>query len=254
MSNKLEQLKKQNEGIYNGLEKNGVPFTRKGVPETHDEETLMKFYQEENQELKKAMAEFRKNQPKPEPKPKNNNPPQAPATQQKKEQKKKDEDEEHDEAEDEVLAEKKPSYSTIVNMEDIKRAFFNDEIENFLKLAKEQPYLFFEAKYKYNEDMDGRPDYVAKNLVNGFVKNLDDKRRYFMNCFRCYNKVSKEDKTYTYPSLWIVNTNDNLKDVTEDFSEDFEFTKVEQDHLDEFLQKFQKVKNDESLVNEAYLH
>ena len=236
MASQLEKTKKQNDGMYNGLVKNGVSFERKTAPETDDEDVLLKFYQDEQAELKQSLIEFRKNQPKPEQKPKKVAPPPSP----KKEE------------EVEVLVEKKPNHKTVANMEEMKRAFFNDEIDSFLKLAKDEPYLFFEAEYKYNEDLNEKADFIARNSVKGFIANLDDKRKYFMNCFRCYSH--NDGKNYTCPSLWIVNTETNLKEVTEDFSDDFEFTKVEGNDIDQFLQKFKKSKDEDNLIVEAYLH
>ena len=151
MSKQLEQTKKHNEGMYNNLVKNGVSFTRNTPPDTEDEDTLLEFYKNEQQALKDSLVEFRKSQPKPAPKPKKQNPPP---------QKKKDEEE--------VVVEKKPDYPTITNMENMKRALFNNEFEEFETLAKEQPYLFYNADYKYSHYMNGKADFMAKNLVSGF--------------------------------------------------------------------------------------
>jgi len=223
---KSEQLKKQNDGMYNNLVKNGLSFERSDPPETDNEDDLIKFYQEEKPQLIKVLREFRKSQAKAPKKTK-----KAPPQQKKK-----------------VV--KKPSFSTFSNMEDVKRACFNNQFESFKQLCDEQGYLFYEGEYNYNSDMDGKPDFVAGNLVTGFVRNLDDKKKYFLNCYRCY---ANEDNTYRYVSYWIVNTDSPLTEVTKGCSDDFTMTKVEKDNLDEFLQKFQ-ASTEDNLVNERYLH
>ena len=233
MSSKLNQIKKHNDGMYNNLVKNNVIFNRDTPPEDPDE--AISFFQDEQQKLKNALIEFRKSQPKSAPKPKKaKNPPQ----QKKLEEK---------------IPERKPSFPTIANMEELKRAFFDDDFDTFNKLVRLEPYLFYRANYKFSDETDGRPDYVAKNFVKGFVNNLDEHRKYFFSCFRCYNIEKSEDKKYMYQSLWIVNTNANLDEVTDNYTEDFKFTKVETTDLDSFLNEFQK-SEEVDLVTEIYLH
>lgn len=71
-------------------------------------------------------------------------------------------------------------------MEDIKRAFFNKEYDTFETLIKQHPLRYYRASYNYASDKDGAPEFVAKNLVKGFVRNLDDFRKYFITGFRCF--------------------------------------------------------------------
>jgi hypothetical protein len=240
MSSKLEQLQKQNDGMYNNLVKNNVSFTRKS-PSSDEDHT--QFYLAEQQELKNALAEFRKLQPKlPVPAPKIKQP-------KVKQEAKKEVKLEKDEDDDEVLVDKKPNHQTFTNMEDMKRAFCNNEIDEFIKLLKSQPYLFYKAEYKYASDMDGKPDYVARNFVKGFIKNLDDYRKYFFNCFRCY----ESDRTYKYPSWWIVNTPTDMPTILGDYVDDFTFTQLGSDDLDKFIKEFNKVPED-SVLAESYLH
>jgi len=241
MSSKIEQLQKQNDGMYNNLVKNNVSFTRQApLPD----EDLLVFYQNELKQLREALVEFKKQQPKPEPKPKVAPPPPKEVVPKVKKAIK-------DEAEedDEVPVDKKPSYPTLGNMEDLKRSFCNNELDEFKKFVGEQPYLFYRANYKFADDMDGKADYVARNFVKGFIKNLDDYRKYFFNCFRCYDK----DKKYSYPSWWIVNTTTELATVLGDYVDDFTFTQVPTDEVEQFLQEFQKVPED-TVLAEAYLH
>jgi hypothetical protein len=96
----------------------------------------------------------------------------------------------------------------IHNMEDIKRAFFNKEYELFEELVKQHEFIYYRVSYKYSSDNDNKPDYIARNLLKGFGRALDDYRKYLLVCFRC---KEYEHKKYEYNSLWIVNTKEDLK-------------------------------------------
>jgi hypothetical protein len=156
---------------------------------------------------------------------------------------------------EESFEEPKITIPTIINMEDMKRAFFNNDITNFTELIKASPELsFYKANYKFSSDNDGKPEYIAKNLVGGFVRNMENYAKYFITCFRCY----KNENTYTYPSLWIVNVNlpteddNHIKSVIGNLYDDFEFTKI--DDFELFLTEFNKKKIDDCLLLEKYLH
>ena len=143
--------------------------------------------------------------------------------------------------------------STITNLEDIKRAFFNKEYDTFETLIKPHPLKYYRASYNYASDKDGAPEFVAKNLVKGFVRNLDDFRKYFITGFRCFSDVDESGlKKYSYPSMWIVNSNDKLEDIIGSLYEDFTFS--EENDVDVFLRDFRKLDDVDNLLDEAYLH
>ena len=112
--------------------------------------------------------------------------------------------------------------------------------------------LYF-ANYKYSSDKDGAPDFVAKNLIGGFVRNLEDYKKYLMVCFRCYQICTSK---YKYKSLWIVNTTEPLNNVIGSFYEDFDFVKVDEIEIDNFLETIKRSNesNDSNLLIEKYLH
>jgi Mg2+ and Co2+ transporter CorA len=115
------------------------------------------------------------------------------------------------------------------------------------------------AKYKYSSDKDGVPSFAAKNLVGGFVRNLEDYRKYLMVCFRCHQINSENEPTkYKYMSYWVVNTNESLQNVIGSFHEDFEFTRVDVENIDSFLKTIERTKDDEiemtNIIAEKYLH
>jgi hypothetical protein len=163
---------------------------------------------------------------------------------------------EEDEEDDDVPKDLKPVYSTITNMEDIKRAFFSKEYESFHQLIKQHPFKYYKANYKFSSDNAGRPGYVAKNLLRGFVQGLYDYRKYLMVCFRCI-LLDKNTIEYRYPSYWIVNSNDDIKSILGTFYDDFDFINVDKEEaITNLLKRMEKNddETDESLIGEIYLH
>lgn len=59
-------------------------------------------------------------------------------------------------------------------------------------------------------------------------------------------------KKYSYPSMWIVNSNDKLEDIIGSLYEDFTFS--EENDIDLFLRDFRKLDDVDNLLDEAYLH
>lgn len=241
MEKQIVSLMKQNEGMETSFKNKGIDFTKMSIDDTdipsETQLTLLKEYNEYLKNISKQNRPSPQEKPKEQPKPRDIKP--------------KDDDEEED-----VLKEVKPVYSTIANMEDIKRAFFSKEYETASNLIKQQSFKFYKVNYKYASDNTGRPAYVAKNLLRGFIQSLDDYRKYFMICFRCI-LIDKETNEYRYPSYWIVNTNDDLKTVLGTLYDDYEFIKVdEEEAVNKMLKRMEKNEdeNDEALVGEVYLH
>jgi hypothetical protein len=240
-------LNKQNEGMELSLKTRDINFTKCAInnldPNNIDPKTELIFLKQYNEYLKniskqnrpppQVKEEKQKEQPKPKEKPKSN----------------------EDEENEEDFKETKPIYSTIANMEDIKRAFFSKEYDTALELIKQHPFKYYSATYKYASDNTGRPSYVAKNLLRGFVQGLDDYRKYFMICFRCII-TNKEINEYNYPSYWIVNTNDDLKNVIGSVYDDYDFLEIEEDSAECLLKEMRKHEddNDDTLIGEVYLH
>jgi hypothetical protein len=239
MDKQIANLKKQNEGMETAFKNKGIEFTKLSLSETIPLETQLDLLKVQNEYLKDISKQ---NRPPPQDKPKEQQKP--------KETKSKEDDE------DEELKEVKPIYSTIVNMEDIKRAFFSKDYKTATELIKQHPLKFYKVNYKFSSDNTGRPSYVAKNLLRGFVQGLDDCRKYFMICFRCI-LVNKETNEYIYPSYWIINTNDDLNAVLGSVYDDFEFIAVEgEEAINKMLKKMEKNEdeNDETFIGEVYLH
>jgi hypothetical protein len=146
------------------------------------------------------------------------------------------------------------TYQTITNMEDIKRAFFNKEYDIFRELVKNHKFGYFMVEYDFSHENYNKPEYIAKNLVSGFVRNIEDYNKYFLTCFRCY----KNDNAYIYPSLWIVNidTSDYLEaieNILGSIYHDFIFTELA-DGLEYFLNEFEKKEINDTLLIEKYVH
>lgn len=232
-----KKLLVQNNGIYTSLVSKGVEFKRVNIEGIESDEGKLNLLTEENNALKKLAKE---NKPPPQPK------------KEKKEPSKKEKEEY------EIIKEKKKEYTMITEMEEMKRMFFNNNFEDFKNELLKNDFGYYSAKYKYNEDKNGAPEFSAKNLLKMFSKNTDDIRKYVIGCFRCY-KIGTNNE-YEYISYWIVNTNDNIEDVFGITYEDFEFTKISPD-LDEFIEILKKNINDDRkyvddkiLIDECYVH
>lgn len=249
MDNILKQitnLKKQNDGMETSFKNKNIEFNKLSIDnvEPEMELTLLKDY---NNYLKSISAA---NRPPPQEKQKVE-PKEAPKKKQKSEEEYNDDDN--------VPKEVKPTYSTITNMEDIKRAFFNKDYDTFQQLVFHLPFKYYKANYKYAEDNTGRPTFVAKNLLRGFVQSLDDYRKYLMVGFRCVSHLDPSDNLthYKYPSYWIVNSNDDLKTVLGSVYDDFDFIPVEGgERIIRMLRRMEKNEdeNDNALIGEVYLH
>jgi hypothetical protein len=242
MDRQIDNLKKQNEGMETAFKNKNIEFTKLST-DSIDPEIELNLLKNYNEYLKGIS---KNNRP----------PPQEKPVKQEQKQKPTAPKEDEDQCEDDIPKEIKPIYSTIVNMEDIKRAFFNKEYDNFKDMIREHPFKYYQANYKYASDNTGRPGYVAKNLLRGFVQGLDDYRKYFIVCFRCI-LTNKDINEYSYPSYWIVNSNDDLKTILGSLYDDYEFNLVEeQREIASLLKKMEKNENeeDDTLIGEIYLH
>lgn len=241
MENKVQSLIKQNEAIFNSLKVRNIQDIGELLT-LFDELSIDQKYEQllnENNRLKELV---KNNKPKVEPKPEK--------IQVKSEKKPEKLDDEND---DIVFSDPVEKFETITNMEDIKRTFFSGNYEEFYKLVKDHDFKLYNVNYKYASDKDGCPSFSAKNLVGGFVRNFDDFRKYFMICFRCI-KNDTTPVTYNYPSLWIVNSNDDIKKIIKSLYDDFEFSEVT-DNKDIFYQNMEKMNSDnELLIAESYVH
>lgn len=244
MSNSEEKqimnFKKQNEGMETSFQTKGIKFTKVSIDDV-DPETELLLLKNYNNYLKSISAANR---------------PPAPVKEEKpKDEKPKDDDAKPGEPmDDEPIKEVKPVFSTITNMEDIKRAFFSKDYDTAYELIKQHPFRFYKANYKYADDNTGRPTFVAKNLLRGFVQSLDDYRKYLMVGFRC---IQIGEKRYSYPSYWIVNSNDDLKTILGSVYDDFDFIPViEEEKIIRMYRRMQKNEDetDEALIGEVYLH
>lgn len=249
-------LQKQNDGMYSSLTSRNISFERTVIPEGVGEEEHLKMLQEENSKLKQVIND---NKPPPQPKQEKKKP-DVQAPQSKKETKPKEDDGEGDDGEEETYEEPVKKFDTIINMEELKRAFFNGDYMVFEEQIKTHPLKFYKVSYKYDSDKDGAPDFSAKNLLKGFVRNFDDYRKYFMICFRCWK--NKFEIKYMYDSFWIVNTNEPIPNIIGSLAEDFDF--AETSDIDYFISQIKKLPesdtdepiwiNEYTCIGESYVH
>ncbi len=249
MDKQIAGLLKQNEAIYSSLKAKDVQglgelvVLTDGLTLEEQKDLLLK----ENVRLKELVKATKPVEP---PKPKTQ--PQAQTQPKLKSKPKSESDDEEDEEES---APPPPRFSVIANMEDLKRAFFSGDYEQFEQLVKSSPYKFYKCEYKFASDKDGAPDYSARNLVKGFVRSFDDYRKYFMICFRCLQSTDSPP-TYTYPSVWIVNTLDPIGNLIGSTVEDFDMVEVtNSEEINELIQSIKKMDDStHGFVAEAYVH
>jgi hypothetical protein len=247
----IQGLQKQNDSIYTSLVAKNIQFDRIVIPDGTDEQEQLRLLNEENAKLKEVV---KANKPPPQPKevkPIVSKQEAKPAESKPKEKK---EDDEEEETYDEPVK----KFDTITNMEDMKRAFFNGDYGVFEEQLKAYPFKLYKVGYKYNSDKDGVPEFSAKNLLKGFVRNFDDYRKYFMICFRCWKSQDKNE--YKYDSYWISNTNEPIQNIIGSLWEDFDFE--ETSGLDDFVTQMKKLpETDEPVyingftcIGESYVH
>lgn len=258
LSNKaIIGLQKQNDGMFASLSARNIPFERTVIPDGIGEEDHLKMLQEENGKLKQVIND---NKPPPQPKQeKKKSDVQAPQSKKETKPKEDDGDEEGD-GEEDLYEISFTKFDTIANMEEPKRAFFNGDYMVFEEQIKSHPLKFYKVSYKFESDKDGAPDFSAKNLLKGFVRNFDDYRKYFMICFRCWK--NQHETKYKYDSFWIVNTNEPIPNIIGSFAEDFDF--VETTDIDDFISQIKKLPESESdepvwineytCIGESYVH
>ena len=242
IDNNIKNLTNQNNSIHKGLTAKNIQFTRFEINENLSKDEILEILNKENEALKELA--------------KNNKPPPQVKEPKHIVQQKVNKEKNLDEDNDETFEDPIKKFSTITNLEDIKRAFFNKDYEQFETLIKENQLKYYYASYNFASDKDGAPEFVAKNLVKGFVRNLDDFRKYFIVSFRCYVEENDNIKKYTYPSMWILNSNDELSSIIGSLYEDFTFSIVTEDNIESFLKDFRKndYDNVNNLLDEAYLH
>ena len=128
---------------------------------------------------------------------------------------------------EETFEEPVTKFPTTMNMEGLKSKFFTNNMVGFseefstdLAMGK---LRVFDAVYKFSSDYEDRPQFVVNNLLAGFVKQLEDKRKYFFTVFRCV----KNGACYDIGSIWITNCTLPMKEVISDKYDDFDWTEID---------------------------
>lgn len=141
------------------------------------------------------------------------------------------------EEEDENYEDVKKTFPTFGNLEGAKRALTNSDFEKFKEEIKAKPYNFYRGSYKYNRDNDNKPAFIATNLLTGFVKNMEDWKKFFFCGFRCV--YSSDTGIYEYPSIWIANCADSdAKQMLDIYFEDHGLTLINSDQIDSIIEEF----------------
>lgn len=147
-------------------------------------------------------------------------------------------------------------FETNVNLEQLKRDFFNKNYEAFLRdlfeLVESKKVFLLEGKYKYDDEYDGRPFFAAKNRVNGFENSLQEFKKYLFAKFEV-QIIQECPNKYNFTSLWIVNSADFLQNMKKKDSEfdDFDFIDISYQN---FSEKFIMQNEFNEKIQFKYLH
>jgi hypothetical protein len=252
MSKQIISLQKQNDGIHTSLFNKGICFERIVISDNASDDEKLKLLQDENFKLKDVLKEFNDLYGPPAQVKKSKSQPVSTQTQ-KQTQTTKPKVSDDVNSDEEDFSEPVKKFDCITNMEYLKRAFFNGNYEEFESEVKKNNFPMFEANYKYSSDKDNCPEFAAKNLLCGFVRNLEDYRKYLIVCFRCHKVNSDDEPTrYEYKSYWIVNSLVSVEEIIGSNHEDFEWNNITPDKVDSFLKEIRKSYN--SPLDEKYLH
>lgn len=243
----IHNLRKQNEGIESSLRNRNIPFNKMSIDITSKPELELEVVRGYNTYLKEIAKQSK--------------PPSQPAQPQPAQPMHvKDVKDVKEEKEEPDYEEEKIVYKPNVSLEDTKRAFFSKEYPVFETLLndfrKEDKVKFYKANYKWADEKLGKPEFIAKNQVRGFIQTLDSYRKYLMVCFRCI-MVDIDEKRYRFPSYWIVNADTDIKTLLGSIYDDFDFIEVNDDtSVAKLLHKMRKNEdeNDTNLVSEVYLN
>lgn len=238
----IEQLMKQNNAIHASLVSKQIEFTRTKINQDLSQEEQLTLVIEENKQLKELSKQNKPSQIKKE---------VIQSTQPIQTVNKKVENKQNNDDSDSEKETKEPKneIKTITNMEEIKRAFFNGNYEEFETLVKVHPFHYYIAVYKYNDELVGIPEFIAKNRGKGFIGQMEDNRKCIMACVRCF----KNDNNYDYQMMWIVNTNEPINNISE-IVENFDF--VQESDINKFLSHIRKIdkENMRNCIFESYVH
>lgn len=243
----IQNLRKQNEGIESSLRNRNIQFNKMSIDITCKPELELEVVRGYNTYLKEIAKQS---------KPKDIKEPTHPSqpSQTSNVTNVKDDTDEQDYEEEKIV------YKPNISLEDTKRAFFSKEYPVFETLLndfrKEDKVKFYKANYRWADEKLGKPEFIAKNQVRGFIQTLDSYRKYLMVCFRCII-VDIDEKRYRFPSYWIVNVDTDIKTLLGSIYDDFDFIEVNDDiSVAKLLHKMRKNEdeNDTNLVSEVYLN
>jgi len=65
-------------------------------------------------------------------------------------------------------------------LEICKIKFFAGDLDSFSSELVAGNFNIYHGEYIYSSDYDERPPFIVRNLVNGFVHQLDDKHKYLL--------------------------------------------------------------------------
>lgn len=142
---------------------------------------------------------------------------------------------------------------TTLTLEPCKTKFFTGDMDGFKTELTNGKFKAFSSTYKYNDDYEGRPGFIVKNLVNGFVNQLDDKRKYLFVAFRCQKIFDR----YLITATWITNSILTIQEVVPDKYDDFTWEQLSLENPSDITRVMTDFRKEYETTNDlivAYVH
>ncbi|XWV24672.1 putative ORFan [Tupanvirus deep ocean] len=140
-----------------------------------------------------------------------------------------------------------------VSLEPCKKKFFDGDMEAFTTEVKSGKFKVYSGEYVDAADYEGRPEFIVKNLVNGFSHQLESKRKYLFTAFKC----TKTDGKYNISAVWICNCTLPMDQVVPEMHTYFTWEELDiknETHFDKLSSTFVKNDNQENVVIVSYCH
>lgn len=100
------------------------------------------------------------------------------------------------------------------------KKFFTTEFET---MFDNEGFSLYKSSYKYNEDFEGRPDFVNNNFMRGIVQSMDNSRKYVFATLLMFGENKKRELV----GYWIMRGSQPITEVFNNLLEDNNWEKLE---------------------------
>ena len=155
------------------------------------------------------------------------------------------------ENQEETFEDAPTKYPIMGSLESLKSKYFNKVYEEFRSELLLKKFPVFTASYKFVDDFNNKPDFIIKNLLNGFCQQLEDKRKYLFVRFICRET---HEKSYILESFWITNSTLPLKEIIPDKYDDFTWNEINYSEESQINLVINQFTSEDDYIATSYLH